>query len=71
MLADPVAGESYRQEYYEDEAEDLGEVFQVGQSETVPTGSFDDIVVMVGVVLERVVEGGDGVAELIEFTAGS
>jgi hypothetical protein len=90
MLARPVEGEAYRQEYYEGEAEDLGEVLQLGQSETVPAGSFDDVVVIrewnplepdvvedkyhapgVGVVLERVVEGGDGVVELIEFTPGS
>ncbi|NIR35097.1 MAG: hypothetical protein GWN79_02270 [Actinobacteria bacterium] len=46
MLATPAVGDAYRQEYYEDEAEDLGEVHQLGVSETVPAGSFDDIVVI-------------------------
>lgn len=89
MLADPVVGEAYRQEYYEGEAEDLGEVSQDGVSQTVPAGEYDDIVVIrewnplepevvedkyhapgVGVVLELVVEGGEGRVELIEYTPG-
>lgn len=89
MLADPRVGEAYRQEYYEGEAEDLGEVYQMGVSENVAAGEFDDIVVVrewnplepdvvedkyhapgVGVVLEMVVEGGEGRFELIEFIAG-
>jgi hypothetical protein len=89
MLAEPTVGDAYRQEFYEDEAEDLGEVVETGASETVPAGAFDDIVVVrewnplepdvvedkyhapgVGVVLESVVEGGDGRVELIEHTPG-
>ena len=46
MLADPEVGDAYRQEYYEDEAEDLGEVHAVGGSETVPAGTFEDLVVI-------------------------
>jgi hypothetical protein len=88
MLAEPTVGEAYRQEFYEGEAEDLGEVFDTGVSQTVPAGEFDDIVVIrewnplepdvvedkyhapgVGVVLEVKVVGGDGRAELVEFTA--
>lgn len=87
MLAEPSIGEAYRQEYFEGEAEDLGEVLQLGVSETVTAGTFDDLVVIrewnplepdviedkyhasgVGVVLEVVVEGGDGRVELVEFT---
>ena len=30
MLADPTVGDAYRQEYYEGEAEDMGEVLEVG-----------------------------------------
>lgn len=89
MLADPVVGDAYRQEYYEGEAEDLGEVVQVGESQTVASGTFDEVVVVrewnplepevtedkyhapgVGVVLESVIEGGNGRVELIQFTEG-
>jgi hypothetical protein len=42
MWADPGAhiGEEYRQEFAEGEAEDLGKVISVGESVTVPIGSF-------------------------------
>jgi hypothetical protein len=42
MWADPAAhiGEDYRQEFYEGEAEDWGRVVAVGQSVTVPAGTF-------------------------------
>jgi len=89
MLAQPEVGDAYRQEYYEGEAEDLGEVVEIGASETTPAGDFDDIVVIrewnplepevvedkyhapgVGVVLESVVEGGDGRVELTVHTPG-
>jgi hypothetical protein len=46
MLAEPAVGEAYRQEYYPGEAEDLAEVVRVGESETVPFGSFDGLVVI-------------------------
>ncbi len=46
MLADPRVGDAYRQEYYEDEAEDMAEVQETGASETVPAGTFDDLVVI-------------------------
>lgn len=43
MWADPAAhvGEEYRQEYYEDEAEDWGKVVATGRSVSVPFGDFD------------------------------
>ncbi len=42
MWSNPGAhiGEEYRQEYYEDEAEDWGKVIAVDQSATVPYGDF-------------------------------
>lgn len=46
MLADPQVGDAYRQEFYEDEAEDMAEVRQTDASETVPAGTFQDLVVI-------------------------
>lgn len=46
MLADPEVGEAYRQEFYEDEAEDMAEVDEVAASATVPAGAFDDVVII-------------------------
>lgn len=43
MLATPVPGVSYRQEYYEDEAEDMGKVLQLNASVSVEYGDFDDL----------------------------
>lgn len=43
MPADPAVGMSYRQEYYQGEAEDNGEVLAVGQQSEVPMGHFDDV----------------------------
>ncbi len=40
MKANPQVGDSYRQEYYEDEAEDMGEVLSLSESVTVPYGSY-------------------------------
>lgn len=45
MLADPQVGRAYRQEFYEGEAEDLGEVIALGQRRSVPAGSYDDVLV--------------------------
>ena len=42
MKANPAIGDSYRQEYYEGEAEDMAEVIAFGESVTVPFGSFSD-----------------------------
>jgi hypothetical protein len=44
MPADPRPGTAYRQEYYEGEAEDEGEVVAVDERVTVPFGSFEDVV---------------------------
>jgi hypothetical protein len=46
MYADPAAhlGETYRQEYYRGEAEDMAELLSVTESVTVPYGVFDNVV---------------------------
>jgi hypothetical protein len=86
MLGDPRPGDTYRQEYYRGEAEDMGRVVALDESVTVPQGSFDQVLVTedwtplepkllenkyyarsVGVVFERLVEGGDEVLRLVEI----
>jgi len=42
MLADPHPGDSYRQEYYEGEAEDMGQVLNLNASVSVEYGDFED-----------------------------
>jgi hypothetical protein len=44
MPAKPRPGTTYRQEYYEGEAEDVGKVLSVDAKVTVPFGSFDNAV---------------------------
>jgi len=41
MLADPHPGDSYRQEYQEDEAEDMASVRRLNAKASVPYGDFD------------------------------
>lgn len=45
MEADPKVGDSYRQEYYKGEAEDMAEVIKVGQSADVLAGSHANVLV--------------------------
>ena len=45
MLGAPQIGEAYRQEFYPGEAEDMAEVIRSGESERVPFGSFDELLV--------------------------
>jgi hypothetical protein len=45
MEADPQVGDSYRQEYYAGEAEDMGEVVALDESVMVAFGSFDGVLV--------------------------
>jgi hypothetical protein len=45
MLADPQVGDAYRQEYWKGEAEDLGEVIELGATRSVPAGDFTDVLV--------------------------
>lgn len=44
MPASPTVGMTYRQEYYEGEAEDVGEILALGQRASVPAGQYDDLV---------------------------
>ena len=44
MPASPDVGMTYRQEYYEGEAEDHGEVLGLGEQTTVPAGDYDGLV---------------------------
>lgn len=44
MPATPEVGMAYRQEYYEGEAEDNGEVLALGEHASVPAGEYDDLV---------------------------
>jgi hypothetical protein len=44
MSADPQISDSFRQEYYPGEAEDMFWVVEMGGSHTVPFGSFRDVV---------------------------
>lgn len=46
MLADPIVGSEYRQEYYRGEAEDVGEVTKVDQSVTVREKTYTDCIVI-------------------------
>jgi hypothetical protein len=43
MPADPQDGMRYRQEYYEGEAEDNGEILSLDEMADVPYGHFDDV----------------------------
>jgi hypothetical protein len=45
MPAHPRVGQTYRQEYYAGEAEDMARVLRLDASLTVPYGSFDDVLV--------------------------
>ena len=42
MLADPKPGESYRQEFFAGEAEDMAKVLRLNASVSVPYGDFED-----------------------------
>ena len=42
MEANPRVGDSYRQEYYEGEAEDMAEVLSLDEMAQVPFGQFDN-----------------------------
>jgi hypothetical protein len=43
MPARPQVGDSYRQEYYQGEAEDTAEVLSLTESATVPVGTYEDV----------------------------
>ena len=84
MPADPEVGDAFRQEYAPGEAEDMGEILEVGVSRSIGLGDYDDVVVMEhwnplepDVIEEKWYAAGVGViyesdgdaeVELIEFT---
>jgi len=87
MPADPQVGDQIRQEFYPGEAEDMMKIVAVGESLTVPAGSFDDVITThdwtplepevieakyyqrgVGKIREEKIAGGDGLAELVEYS---
>jgi hypothetical protein len=45
MEAFPRVGDTYRQEYYQGEAEDMAEILKINESATVAAGSYQDVVV--------------------------
>jgi hypothetical protein len=45
MEGDPKVGDSYREEYWKDHAEDMGEVVQLDGSVSVPYGTFEGVLV--------------------------
>ncbi|MDP2673343.1 MAG: hypothetical protein Q8Q00_00335 [Dehalococcoidia bacterium] len=45
MEASPRVGDSYRQEYYQGEAEDMAKVLNINESTTVSAGSYQEVVV--------------------------
>ena len=45
MEAFPRVGDTYRQEYYQGEAEDMAEILRINESATVAAGSYQDVVV--------------------------
>jgi len=73
MMAKPLAGFSYRQEYYKGEAEDMAEVVHLDEKVTIDYGSFDEVVVTYewtplepGVVAYKYYAPGVGVFQEIE-----
>lgn len=45
MPANPTVGETYRQEYYPGEAEDMGKVISLDDTAVVPFGSYEEVLV--------------------------
>lgn len=46
MKANPTIGDTYRQEFYEGEAEDMAEVVRTGEAVEVAFGAFEDVLVI-------------------------
>jgi hypothetical protein len=80
MYADPAAhvGEAYYQEFYAGEAEDKAQVVRVGETVTVPAGTFENVIVIrewnplePGVVEEKYVAPGVGVVLEVVVEGGN
>jgi hypothetical protein len=86
MYAEPTIDETYRQEYYAGEAEDMAKVLSTTETVTIGIGTYTDCLqseewtplepgisehkfyaMGIGVILEEIIEGGEGHIELIEF----
>jgi hypothetical protein len=46
MKANPTVGDTYRQEFYKGEAEDMAEIVRTGEAVEVAFGSFEDVLVI-------------------------
>ncbi len=44
MEANPKVGDSYRQEYYQEEAEDMADVIALGETVTIPFGTYENCI---------------------------
>jgi hypothetical protein len=44
MEANPKVGDSYRQEYYQGEAKDMADVIALGETVTIPYGTFENCI---------------------------
>jgi hypothetical protein len=78
MEADPKIGDSYRQEYYRGQAEDMAEVLSLNESISVPYGSFNNCLktkdftaLEPGVVENKYYAPGVGVISTIMVEGGS
>jgi hypothetical protein len=78
MKADPQIGDAYRQEYYAGQAEDLAQVMRLGESQTVPAGSYQGLLVtdewtplLPDVVEEKYYAQGIGVVLELQIRGGS
>jgi hypothetical protein len=78
MLANPDSGHSYRQEYLEDEAEDMAEVLSLSESVTVPYGSFQGCLMTIewtplepGIAEHKYYKTGVGTLSIVTVTGGS
>jgi hypothetical protein len=88
MPAQPVAGLTYRQEFYQGEAEDLAKIVDLSSTASPPFRSFTDVLVTedwtplepdtveqkfyapgIGLVMERLVKGGNGTNELTGYSS--
>lgn len=78
MPANPTPGMKYRQEYYEGEAEDNGEILSVHEMADVPFGHFDELVLTKdtitidpNVLAYKLYASGIGVILVLDVSGGS
>ena len=78
MLAKPLSGLAYRQEFYAGEAEDMGQVLTLNETVTVPFGTFANCLKTLdynalepGVEEHKYYAPGIGVVKEVEFKGGS